>query len=111
MAEMLDAAAAALAPEPASAPAASDASEFRIATDLIEAPASLRGAAIARIMADKIRAPNTPNVPCWDSEACREVQLGVPSPSPVESSVGPTAEATAELSADVSVETFAEIPA
>ncbi|KAJ8115271.1 hypothetical protein OPT61_g3042 [Boeremia exigua] len=74
------------------------------AQPLIEAPANLRGAAIAKLMADKVRQPITDNVPCWDKDTCKEVQLGIPSPAPVDisavSSTTYTAEASAATSAD-----------
>ena len=47
---------------------------------LIEAPANLRGAAIAKMQADTVRKPIVDNKPCWDKPTCREVQLGIPSP-------------------------------
>jgi hypothetical protein len=54
---------------------------------LIEAPANLRGAAIAKLQADKVRKPIVDNKPCWDKPTCREVQLGIPSPVESESVV------------------------
>jgi hypothetical protein len=124
MAEMPSANAAASAPQPSAAPApASDAGELRLAnvpaedttsitedSELVEAPQSLRGAAIAKVLADKDRKPNTANVPCWDSPSCKEVQLGIPSPLPSsveassEATAGPTAEPSPESSVDVSVD-------
>lgn len=69
---------------------------------LIEAPQSLRGAAIAKLLADKDRKPNTENKPCWDSPTCKEVQLGIPSPLPssVEPSSGAASAPTSEPSED-----------
>lgn len=131
MAEMPSADAAAPAPEPSAASVlAPDAGEFRVAnvpadqaaptaeaSELIEAPQSLRGAAIAKLMADKVRKPNTANKPCWDSPSCKEVQLGIPSPLPssVEASsepaAAPTAESSAQPSADVPADAPADTPA
>ncbi|KAJ4987834.1 hypothetical protein SVAN01_06714 [Stagonosporopsis vannaccii] len=100
------------APEPAApAPAA----EFRLAnanaedsaaspateaSAPVEAPANLRGAAIAKMQADKLRKPNTDNVPCWDSDLCKEVQLGIPSPVSSQSTTAPSAAPTLEPSSE-----------
>ncbi|KAJ4345097.1 hypothetical protein N0V95_005910 [Ascochyta clinopodiicola] len=89
MAEMPNASESAPAPE-ASQTAAIDAGEFRVAaqaneaapadSSIVEAPAipeggTMRGNAILKLMADKDRTPNTPNVPCYDA-FCKEAQLG-----------------------------------
>jgi len=122
MAEMSDNDATAAAPAPAT--------EFRLAnanteeapaspateaSSLVEAPANLRGAAIAKMQADKIRKPNTDNLPCWDKDTCKEVQLGIPSPapsqSPAESSTVPTAEPSSSVPADTSNEAPPQAPA
>ncbi|KAF3044603.1 hypothetical protein E8E12_002353 [Didymella heteroderae] len=135
MAEMptSDASAPASGSPTASAPTP-DAGELRIAnvpaeqaaptdeaSEPIEAPPSLRGAAIAKLLADKDRKPKTENKPCWDDPSCKEVQLGIPSPLPssVEASPGaaatPTAQSTpessTELPADAPVETSSDLPA
>lgn len=98
---------AAVADEPAPAPEPA----------LIEAPANLRGAAIAKLQADKVRKPTVDNKPCWDKLTCREVQLGIPSPVSSESvgessavfvsetSVEPSAEPLTEPSTEAPVET------
>lgn len=78
----------------------SDTSAASAGPNLIEAPASLRGQAIAKVMADKVRKPNTANVECYDNPFCKEVQLG-----PSQSSA---AEPLAEPSQDSSTETSAE---
>jgi hypothetical protein len=81
---------------------------------LIEAPANLRGAAIAKLQADKVRKPIVDNKPCWDKPTCREVQLGIPSPveseSVVESSSVAVSEGFAETSAEPSMEPSTEAP-
>ena len=74
---------------------------------LIEAPANLRGAAIAKMQADTVRKPIVDNKPCWDKPTCREVQLGIP--SPIEG--GAVGETSAAVVSEVSVETSAEITA
>ena len=101
---------------------APDAAEFRIAnvqadkpeTDIsspIEAPGSLRGQAIARMKANTDRKPKIDNVPCWDDAMCKEVQLGVPSPISVVSSLGPTAEPTSESLQDTPTDAPVAAPA
>jgi hypothetical protein len=132
MAEMPSADTAVPSPATASTPSP-DAGELRVAnvpaeqaapasgaSELIEAPQSLRGAAIAKLLADKDRKPKTANKPCWDNPSCREVQLGIPSPLPssVESSseltAAPTLEPSPALSTDLptdaSTESSADAP-
>jgi hypothetical protein len=98
---------------------APDAGEFRIAnvqadqpeaevSTPIEAPESLRGQAIARMKANKDRVPNVGNVPCWDKDTCKEVQLGIPSPVSVVSSTEPTAASTPESSPNTPADAPAE---
>jgi hypothetical protein len=72
---------------------------------LIEAPANLRGAAVAKMQADKVRKPTVDNKPCWDKPTCREVQLGIPSPVESESVAESSAEPSVEPSTDAPVET------
>lgn len=88
-------------------PAASPATE---ASTLVEAPANLRGAAIAKIQADNVRKPNTENVPCWDRIECKEVQLGIPSPAPSQSTAASSTAVTAEPSSIASTETPSDAP-
>jgi hypothetical protein len=75
---------------------------------LVEAPANLRGAAIAKMQADKIRKPTVENKPCWDRPTCREVQLGIPSPVPGGSVRESSAIAASEASAGASAEPVTE---
>lgn len=93
MAEMPNADAPATTPTPAPDATTSDANEPTaaqvqkdepeattpvIVSDPVEAPGgvgTLRGAAIAKIKADKDRKPKTANVPCYDDPFCKEVQL------------------------------------
>lgn len=114
-----------IANSPAASAPTPDAGELRIANvpseqAIPEAPQSLRGAAIAKLLANKDRKPKTENKPCWDNPSCREVQLGIPSPSfsSVETPSEPTAASTAEvfpesqtdLPGDASTETSAIAP-
>lgn len=100
----------------APAPAPSFASELRLANApdqagaLIEAPANLRGAAIAKMMADTVRMPTPANTPCYDNPFCKEVQLGISSPVPATEAPA-TFEPTPEPSAEPTTETSAETPA
>ncbi|KAF3043035.1 hypothetical protein E8E11_004941 [Didymella keratinophila] len=94
--------------------------EQALPTAEAETPQSLRSAAIAKLLADKIRKPKTENKPCWDDPNCKEVQLGIPSPLPslVETSSESTAASTPEsspeaprnLSEDAPTETSADTP-
>jgi hypothetical protein len=89
------------------------------ASEPIEAP-SLRGAAIAKLLADKDRKPMIANKPCWDHPSCKEVQLGIPSPLPTlvgasseptaASTAGPSPDSPTGLSVDASTESSTNAP-
>ena len=69
-------------------------------SDFVEAPQSLRGAAIAKMKGNPNRVAKTENVPCWDKPTCREVQLGIPSPVSSDSAIEATQKATPETPAE-----------
>lgn len=97
-------------------PAASPAVEFRLAnanaegaavesSNLVEAPANMREAALAKVMANNNRKPKTDNVPCWDKPWCKEVQLGIPSPTSSQASAEPSITSTEEPSSSTAANT------